>query len=119
MAANQAEAKALVIFDTMWKSTEKIASVIQEAFEFLGIPTKMLNLRYNHISDIMNDVLTAKFICVGTPTLNSNMLPTVSGFLTYLKGLSPKNRIGLAFGSYGWGGQGVPPCRGGTQRMRF
>ena len=106
-AANQAEAKALVIFDTMWKSTEKIASIIQEAFELLGIPTKMLNLRYNHISDIMNDVLTAKFICVGTPTLNSNMLPTVSGFLTYLKGLSPKNRIGLAFGSYGWGGQGV------------
>ena len=35
------------------------------------------------------------------------MLPTVSGFLTYLKGLSPKNRIGLAFGSYGWSGQGV------------
>jgi len=35
------------------------------------------------------------------------MLPTVSAFLTYLKGLAPKNRIGLAFGSYGWGGQSV------------
>ncbi len=118
-AANQAEAKALVIFDTMWKSTEKIASIIQEAFEFLGIPTKMLNLRYNHISDIMNDVLTAKFICVGTPTLNSNMLPTVSGFLTYLKGLSPKNRIGLAFGSYGWGGQGVRHVEGALRECGF
>lgn len=61
----------------------------------------------NHISDIIADVLSAKFICVGSPTLNSNMLPAVSGFLTYLKGLSPKNRIGLAFGSYGWGGQAV------------
>lgn len=67
----------------------------------------MTNLRNSHISDIVADVLTTRFICVGSPTLNSNMLPTVAGFLTYLKGLSPKNRIGLAFGSYGWGGQAV------------
>lgn len=106
-AANKSEAKALVIYDTMWKSTEKIASTIQQAFEYHGVPAKTLNLRYNHISDIMNDILTARYVCIGSPTLNSNMLPTVSGFLTYLKGLSPKNRVGLAFGSYGWGGQGV------------
>ncbi|MEK7699034.1 MAG: FprA family A-type flavoprotein [Planctomycetota bacterium] len=105
-AANKSEAKALVIYDTMWKSTEKIASAIQQAFEFHGIPTKILNLRYNHISDIMNDILTTIYVCCGSPTLNSNMLPAVSGFLTYLKGLSPKNRVGLAFGSYGCGGQG-------------
>jgi flavorubredoxin len=35
------------------------------------------------------------------------MLPTMGGFLTYLKGLRPKNRIGFVFGSYGWGGQAV------------
>jgi flavorubredoxin len=35
------------------------------------------------------------------------MLPTMGGFLTYLKGLKPKNRIGFVFGSYGWGGQAV------------
>ncbi len=104
---NQVDNKCLIIYDTMWKSTEKIANVIQEAFESQGIPVKALNLRYNHISDIMADVLTTRFICVGSPTLNSHMLPTVASFLTYLKGLSPKNRIGLAFGSYGWGGQSV------------
>ena len=52
-------------------------------------------------------VLTAKYICVGSPTLNNNMMPSVSAFLTYLKGLAPKNRKGMAFGSYGWGGQSV------------
>jgi flavorubredoxin len=55
----------------------------------------------------MTDVVTAKYICVGSPTLNNNMLPTVAGLLTYLKGLAPKNRKGLAFGSYGWSGQSV------------
>ncbi len=106
-ASNRVDNRCLVIYDTMWKSTEKIAYIIQEAFESCGIPVKVMNIRHNHISDIVADVLTARFICVGSPTLNSNMLPTVAGFLTYLKGLSPKNRIGLAFGSYGWGGQAV------------
>jgi flavorubredoxin len=55
----------------------------------------------------MTDVLTARYICVGSPTLNNNIMPTVSAFLTYLKGLAPRNKTGLAFGSYGWGGQSI------------
>jgi flavorubredoxin len=104
---NKSDEKALIIYDTMWNSTEKIAYAIQDAFEEKRIYTGMYNLQVNHISDIMTEVLTAKYICVGSPTLNNNMLPTVSAFLTYLKGLSPKKRTGLAFGSYGWGGQSV------------
>lgn len=106
-AANQVEGKALIIYDSMWKSTEKMAYAIQEAFTCLNIPIKMCNLQVNHISDIMTDILTTRYICVGSPTLNNNILPTVAAFLTYLKGLAPRNRIGLAFGSYGWGGQSI------------
>ena len=60
----------------------------------------------DHISDIMTEVLSAKWIAVGSPTLNNGMMPTVASFLCYLKGLSPKNRIGIPFGSYGWGQTG-------------
>ena len=106
-ANNSTEEKAIVIYDTMWGSTEKIARIIQNVFENKGIPVQIRNLKCNHISDIMTDLLTCKYICVGSPTLNSGMLPTVSAFLTYMKGLAPKNRIGIAFGSYGWGGQSI------------
>jgi len=106
-SANVIDNKALIIYDTMWRSTEKIAHSIQEAFETKGYQTRMFNLQHTHISDIMTEILTAKYICVGSPTLNNNILPTVAAFLTYFKGLAPKNRIGLAFGSYGWGGQSV------------
>jgi flavorubredoxin len=99
--------KALIIYDTMWKSTQKIAYAIADAFENKGIHIRMLNLQENHISDIMTQIINAKYICIGSPTLNSSILPTVAAFLYYLKGLSPKNRIGLAFGSYGWGGQSI------------
>jgi len=106
-SSNQTEEKAVIIYDTMWGSTENIAHAIKNAFESKNISYKMLNLRHNHISDIMTDVITAKYICVGSPTLNNTILPTVSSFLTYLKGLAPKNRTALAFGSYGWGGQSI------------
>jgi flavorubredoxin len=99
--------KALIIYDSMWKSTQKMAYAIADAFENLGIHIWMYNLQENHISDIMTQVINAKYICVGSPTLNSSILPTVAAFLYYLKGLSPKDRIALAFGSYGWGGQSI------------
>jgi len=106
-SANETDNKAVIVYDSMWHSTENIAYAIQEGFENKGISTKMMNLKTNDISAIMTQALSAKYICVGSPTLNNNMLPTVAAFLCYLKGLAPKKRIGLAFGSYGWGGQSV------------
>lgn len=96
--------KAVVIYDSMWHSTEKIALSITDAFMAKGISVKLMDLKENHISDAITYFLDAKYVAVGSPTLNSQMLPTVSSFLTYMKGLSPKNgqRVGIAFGSYGW-----------------
>ena len=66
-----------------------------------------MHLRKWHRSDIMTEVLDARAIIVGSPTLNNGLFPTVSDFLTYMKGLKPKNKIGAAFGSYGWSGEAV------------
>ncbi len=59
------------------------------------------------MTDLMRDVLEAKGIVLGSPTLNNGLLPTVAGFLQYMKGLRPKGKIGAAFGSYGWSGEAV------------
>lgn len=106
-SANEPETGALVVFDSMWHSTETIAQTIAEAFASKGMPVKLYDLKQTHISDIIVDVLDCKYIAVGSPTLNNNMLPTVASFLCYLRGLSPKNRQAFAFGSYGWGGQSI------------
>ncbi len=106
-ASHETERKALIVYDTMWGSTKKIALKLKEGLEAAGVPVVIRFLQTSHISEIMTDVLTSKAILIGSPTLNNGMLPTVSAFLTYLKGLRPQNRTGLAFGSYGWGGQGA------------
>jgi flavorubredoxin len=106
-ATNKVENRAVIVYDTMWGSTEKMAYSLRAGLEKAGIPVTMRNLKTLHISDIMADVLRSKAIMVGSPTLNNGIFPPVGAFLTYLKGLRPKNRIGFAFGSYGWGGQAV------------
>jgi len=103
----QCDKKALIVYDSMWGSTEKLAYNLSEGIEDSGIQTTIRNLKTTHISDIITDVLTAKIIAVGSPTINNTMLPTMGGFLTYLKGLKPRNKTGFIFGSYGWGGQAV------------
>lgn len=101
--------EAVVVYDSMWHSTEKMAKTIVEAFASKGYNAKLCDLKAWDNSEVINEILTAEYIAVGSPTLNNQMLPTVASFLTYLKGLAPKNsgKKAFAFGSYGWGGQSI------------
>lgn len=103
----EAGRKAVVIYDTMWHSTEKMARAVVRGLEEEGVSVKMMNLRVNHRSDILTEVLDAKALVFGSPTLNNNMMPRMADILTYLKGLRPKGKVGATFGSYGWSGEAV------------
>jgi flavorubredoxin len=76
-------------------------------------------LRKWHRSDVMTDVLDAKAVVIGSPTLNNTIFPTVSDFLTYMKGLKPLNKIGAAFGSYGWSGEAAKQITAELEAMKF
>jgi flavorubredoxin len=84
-----------------------------------GVDAKPMNLRNQHRSDIVTEVLDAGAVLVGSPTLNNGLFPTVSDFLTYMKGLKPKNKIGAAFGSYGWSGEAVKLIHQQLEEMKF
>ncbi|MEG1613646.1 MAG: FprA family A-type flavoprotein [Clostridia bacterium] len=99
--------KAVIVFDTMWGTTTKLATKLAASFASDGIACELINLSEHHYSYAMSRLIDAKYVFVGSPTLNNTMLPSVSAFLTYLKGLRPKNRIGKAFGSYGWSGESI------------
>lgn len=106
-ANGEVKEKVLVIYDTMWGSTEIMANEITEAVRADGVEVKLLNLRKNSRSHIMKELLDAAAFAVGSPTLNNGLFPTVGDFLIYLKGLRPQKKKAAAFGSYGWGGGAV------------
>mgnify|MGYP001070294993 CR=1 FL=1 len=103
----EAENKVLVIYDTMWGSTEMIAKALVDGLSSEDVKVILFNLRFTDKTEIIKETLDAKALLIGSPTLNVGMFPTVADFLTHLKGLKPKGKIGACFGSYGWGGGAV------------
>jgi len=101
-AAQKPSLKAVVVYDTMWHSTEMMAQAVAEGLTSGGVPTKLMPLSSSHRSNVVAELLDAGALLVGSPTLNGNLLPSVADVLTYLKGLKPQNLVGAAFGSYGW-----------------
>jgi flavorubredoxin len=106
-ANGEVKEKVLVIYDTMWESTEIMAREIAEAVRAEGVEVKLLHLRKNTRNHIMKEILEAAAFAVGSPTLNNGLFPTVGDFIVYLKGLRPQKKKAVAFGSYGWGGGAV------------
>lgn len=103
--------KAVVLFDTMWHSTEMMARAIEEGLVAGGARVKVMSMASSHRSDVAYELLDAGGLIAGSPTLNNNIFPTMADVLTYLKGLRPANLIGAAFASYGWGGRIGGPAK--------
>ena len=99
--------KAVVVYDTMWNSTDMMARSIADGLAHGGVRVKVMPMRAAHRSDVATELLDAGALLAGSPTLNNTIFPTVADVMVYLKGLRPKNLIGAAFGSYGWGGEAV------------
>ena len=99
--------RALVIYDTMWHSTEKMAKAVAEGLHEGGLEYTLFDLAVNHRSDVMTAALEASALVFGCPTLNNGMLPRMADYLYYMKGLRPTKKIAACFGSYGWSGEAV------------
>lgn len=118
-AAQKPKKKAVIVYDTMWHSTEKMAEAIVAGLAAEGVHAVSMHLRSWHRSEIITEILDAGAIVVGSPTLNNGLFPTVSDFLCYMKGLKPKNKIAAAFGSYGWSGEAVKLINRELEEMKF
>ena len=103
-ARGEAKKNILIVYDTMWSSTEKMAKAILEGIKSEGVEVTLYRLPNSDHGDIIGELLETKGIIVGSATINNGILPTVAPFLREIEGLRPKNKLAAVFGSYGWGG---------------
>ena len=83
------------------------AEAIGQGLATSGVPYKLFHMATSDRNDVTTEVFTAKAVIVGSPTFNQGVLPTIAPILEDLKGLKFQNKIGAAFGSYGWSGESV------------
>ncbi len=110
--------KAVVVYATMWHSTEMMAKAIAEALAQAGVRVKILSLNEVHRSEVIFELLEAGALIVGSSTLNNNMLPQMADVMTYIRGLKPANLAGAVFGSFGWSGESVKDLEAALKGMK-
>jgi flavorubredoxin len=98
----------LIVYDSMWGSTEIMAEQIYAGLARRGVRVRKLHVRSNELSAIVTEIMLSKVILIGTPTMNDTVFPPIGHLLVYLQGLRPgPGRRWGTFGSYGWGGGGA------------
>ena len=105
LAEQKPKQRAVIVYDSMWGSTGIMASAIASGLEDEGVPVRIIDIQKNHHSDVLTELADCGAVIVGSATHNNNVLPGIADVLTYMKGLRPLNRVGAAFGSYGWSGE--------------
>ncbi|MBI2832393.1 MAG: MBL fold metallo-hydrolase [Chloroflexi bacterium] len=106
-AAQKPEKSAVILFDTMWNATRLMAEAIGEGLFAEGVPYKIFHAAVSDRNDVLTEIFKTKAVIIGSPTLNQGLLPTITPILEDLKGLKFQNKVGAAFGSYGWSGESI------------
>ena len=106
-AAQGPEESAVILYDTMWNGTRRMAEAIGDGLAAEGIPYQMFHMAVSDRNDVIAEVFKAKAIIIGSPTFNQGLLPSISPILEELKGLKFQNKVSAAFGAYGWSGEAV------------
>ena len=106
-AAQKPHNSAVIVYDTMWEGTRHMAENIGYGLAESGVTYKIFNTAVSDRNDVITEIFRAGAVVVGSPTFNNGLLPTIRPVLEDLKGLKFQNKIGAAFGTYGWSGEGV------------
>jgi flavorubredoxin len=106
-AEQKALPRAVILYDTMWEATRKMAEAVGDGLRDEGVDFKLFHMAVADRNDVITEIFQSKAIVIGSPTLNNGLLPTISPILEDCRGLRFQNKIGAAFGSYGWSGESV------------
>ncbi|MFW6161284.1 MAG: MBL fold metallo-hydrolase [Planctomycetota bacterium] len=106
-AAQEPEERAVILYDTMWNGTRRMAEAIGDGLADAGVDHKILHAAQTDRNDALVEVFRSRTVVIGSPTLNNGLLPTITPILEDIRGLKFQNKLGAAFGSYGWSGESV------------
>jgi flavorubredoxin len=119
MASGETRDKVLVVFTTMWESTRQLADAAADGAAAEGSEVIVFDLAESLISNITHEMLDARAVLFGSPTLHHGMLYRMAGYLQYLSGLKPGGKLAGTFGSYGWSSGACKQMAGQLEAIGF
>jgi flavorubredoxin len=111
--------KVVVAYGTMWGSTAELAVRIVDGIAAEGMEAVLCDIAVTPVAHITHELLDARALVLGSPTLHHGMLYRVAGYLHYLAGLKPSGRQAAIFSSYGWSGGAEKQMRERLESIGF
>jgi flavorubredoxin len=105
--AGETREKVIVVYVTMWKSTEAMVKAMVESLMAEDLEVSLHNLVYADLGDVAKDLVDSRAIVLGTPTVLGGMHPLAIYAAHLVKALRPPLKYGAVLSSYGWGGGAV------------
>ncbi len=94
--------KVVIIYDTIWGNTEIITDELASRLCDYNLDVKVFKSGLHRPSLMMKEVLDASVVLIGTSNFNNTMTPPIACILERFYALKPQNKLGMAYGSYGW-----------------
>ncbi|MCL5056809.1 MAG: flavodoxin domain-containing protein [Actinobacteria bacterium] len=106
-AGDYNEGTAIVLYDSMWGATKKMALAIARGLGSRGVGARVFNIGKCDRNDLITDIFRSRGVIIGSSTINKGILSSTAALLEVIKGLQFKNKIAASFGSYGWSGESI------------
>jgi len=104
-ANNYKEDFTVIIYDTMYEATKKMAESIESGLRSKGIKVKLYNSSVSDMSDLLTEIFKANAVAVGSCTVNNNALTSIVAITHETMAHKMKGKPYVAFGSFGWSGE--------------
>ena len=102
--AGETREKALIAYASMWGSTDRMVETMTETLSSEGIEVRIFNIPYADVGDIARELVDARAIVLGSPTVIGGLHPLVAYLVSLVNVLKPPASLAAFLGSYGWGG---------------
>ncbi len=94
-----------IFYVTSYGYTKKIADQVYSELKKLGFKPELINLNEVCFAEALEKLNNAKFIALGSPTINRAALPPITNLITSIDAINARGKKVLIFGSYGWSGE--------------
>ncbi|MGR8935141.1 MAG: FprA family A-type flavoprotein [Gammaproteobacteria bacterium] len=102
------EKTLLIFYISSYGNTRRMAEAIYAgAMGIAGVRVSLYDLEGGEIAPFVDLIEGADGLILGTPTINGDAVKPVWDLLSSLAVVNMKGKLGGAFGSYGWSGEGV------------
>ena len=107
--------KIEIFYISAYGNTERIANFMKEKLEEKGFLANVTEITAISLEECKERLEAAKGFMIGSPTINQDAVKPAWDLLSVVCPIVNRSKVALAFGSFGWSGEGVPML---TARMK-